>query len=144
MCIRDSLEGAWTSTPTDWSSEYLDNLWEYEWELTKSPAGAHQWTPKDKGRTYPDAHLAGKRKEVFMLTTDLSLREDPIYAKITKRWQENPGEFDKAFAAAWYKLTHRDMGPVSRLVGKEVAPAQLWQDPVPAVDHGLILSLIHI
>ncbi len=136
--ITSGLEGAWTSTPTDWSSEYLDNLWEYEWELTKSPAGAHQWTPKEDGRTYPDAHIKGERKEVFMLTTDLSLREDPIYAEITKRWKDNPDQFDKAFAAAWYKLTHRDMGPVSRLVGKEVPAPQLWQDPIPAVDHALI------
>ena len=136
--ITSGLEGAWTSTPTDWGSEFLDNLWEYEWELTKSPAGAHQWTPKGDGRTYPDAHIKGERKEVFMLTTDLALREDPSYAKITKRWQENPGEFDKAFAAAWYKLTHRDMGPVSRLVGKEVPAAQLWQDPIPSVDHELV------
>ncbi|MEM1450115.1 MAG: catalase/peroxidase HPI [Planctomycetota bacterium] len=136
--ITSGLEGAWTSTPTDWSAEYLENLWGYEWELTKSPAGAHQWTPKGAGEVVPDAHVKGKRNKFMMLTTDLSLREDPAYAKITKRWLENPEEFDKAFAAAWYKLTHRDMGPVSRLVGKEVAPAQLWQDPIPNVDHELV------
>ena len=136
--ITSGLEGAWTSTPVDWGSEFLDNLWEYEWELTKSPAGAPQWTPKGDARTHRDAHTEGERHKVFMLTTDLSLREDPEYAKITKRWKDNPDEFDAAFAAAWYKLTHRDMGPVSRLVGPEVAPAQLWQDPVPAVDHPLV------
>ena len=136
--ITSGLEGAWTSTPTTWSSEYLDNLWGYEWELTASPAGAKQWTPVGAGNVVPDAHVDGKRNKVMMLTTDLALREDPAYAAITKRWQENPGEFDKAFAAAWYKLTHRDMGPVSRLLGAEVPPAQLWQDPIPAVDHALI------
>ncbi len=136
--ITSGLEGAWTSTPTDWSSEYLENLWNYEWELTKSPAGAQQWTPVGAGDVVPDAHVDGKRNKVMMLTTDLSLREDPIYAEITKRWLESPGEFDKAFAAAWFKLTHRDMGPTSRLLGDEVPPAQLWQDPVPAVDHPLI------
>jgi catalase-peroxidase len=136
--ITSGLEGAWTSTPTDWSSEYLENLWNYEWELTKSPAGAQQWTPVGAGDVVPDAHVDGKRNKVMMLTTDLSLREDPIYAEITKRWLESPGEFDKAFAAAWFKLTHRDMGPPSRLLGDEVPPAQLWQDPIPAVDHPLI------
>ena len=136
--ITSGLEGAWTSTPTTWSSEYLDNLWGYEWELTASPAGAKQWTPVGAGNVVPDAHVDGKRNKVMMLTTDLALREDPAYAAITKRWQESPGEFDKAFAAAWYKLTHRDMGPVSRLLGAEVPPAQLWQDPIPAVDHALI------
>ena len=136
--ITSGLEGAWTSTPTTWSSEYLDNLWGYEWELTASPAGAKQWTPVGAGNVVPTAHVDGKRNKVMMLTTDLALREDPAYAAITKRWQESPGEFDKAFAAAWYKLTHRDMGPVSRLLGAEVPPAQLWQDPIPAVDHALI------
>ena len=136
--ITSGLEGAWTSTPTSWSSEYLDNLWGYEWELTASPAGAKQWTPVGAGNVVPDAHVDGKRNKVMMLTTDLALREDPAYAAITKRWQENPGEFDKAFAAAWYKLTHRDMGPVSRLLGDEVPPAQLWQDPIPECDHALI------
>ncbi|MEM9798850.1 MAG: catalase/peroxidase HPI, partial [Planctomycetota bacterium] len=136
--ITSGLEGAWTSTPTEWSSEYLENLWKYDYELTKSPAGAQQWTPVGAGNVVPDAHVEGKRNKVMMLTTDLSLKEDPAYAAITKRWLEDPEQFDKAFAAAWYKLTHRDMGPVSRLLGAEVPPAQLWQDPVPNVDHALI------
>lgn len=138
--ITSGLEGAWTSTPTEWSNGYFDNLFGYEWVLTKSPAGAHQWAPKDPSArgTVPDAHDEAKSHAPIMFTTDLALRIDPAYNKISKRFHENPEEFALAFAKAWYKLTHRDMGPVSRLLGPEVAPAQLWQDPVPAVDHPLI------
>ena len=138
--ITSGLEGAWSSTPTTWSNEYFDNLLGYEWELTKSPAGAWQWTPKDasaKG-TVPDAHDDSKSHAPMMFTTDLALRMDPAYAPIAKRFHEHPEQFQQAFAKAWYKLTHRDMGPVSRLMGPEVPPAQLWQDPVPAVDHPLV------
>jgi catalase-peroxidase len=136
--ITSGLEGAWTSTPTKWSNSYLANLFKYEWELTKSPAGAHQWTPVDGPQNVPDAHDPSKSHKVMMLTTDLALIKDPIYREISKRFNENPDEFNAAFARAWYKLTHRDMGPVSRLLGPEVAPAQPWQDPVPAVDHALV------
>ncbi|HEX6885546.1 MAG TPA: catalase/peroxidase HPI [Planctomycetota bacterium] len=136
--ITSGLEGAWTSTPTRWSNKYLSNLFAHEWELTKSPAGAHQWTPKDGPTNVPDAHVPGKLNKPVMLTTDLALIKDPAYAKISKRFHDNPEEFRLAFAKAWYKLTHRDMGPVARLLGPEVAPPQLWQDPVPAVDHALI------
>ena len=138
--ITSGLEGAWTSTPTEWSNGYLDNMYGYEWELTKSPAGAQQWTPKDESAVglVPDAHDPEKTHAPIMFTTDLALKVDPAYAKITKRFHENPEEFATAFAKAWYKLTHRDMGPVSRLVGPWVAEPQLWQDPVPAVDHALI------
>jgi catalase-peroxidase len=138
--ITSGLEGAWTSTPTRWSNEYLKNLWGYEWELTKSPAGAHQWTPKGGAAkdTVPDAHDKSKRHAPMMFTSDIALRTDPAYAKITKRWLENPAEFADAFAKAWYKLTHRDMGPYARCLGPHVPPAQLWQDPVPSVDHLLI------
>jgi catalase-peroxidase len=138
--ITSGLEGAWSSTPTSWSNGYFDNLFGYEWELTKSPAGAWQWTPKDpsaKG-TVPDAHDDSKSHAPMMFTTDMALRMDPVYAPISKRFHEHPEQFQQAFAKAWYKLTHRDMGPVSRLVGPEVPPAQLWQDPVPAVDHALV------
>lgn len=138
--ITSGLEGAWTSTPTAWSNSYFDNMFAYEWELTKSPAGAQQWIPKGgaaKG-TVPDAHDSKKSHAPIMFTTDLALKLDPAYGKISKRFHENPKEFEAAFAKAWYKLTHRDMGPVSRLLGPEVAPAQVWQDPVPAVDHKLI------
>lgn len=138
--ITSGLEGAWTSTPTQWSNGYFDNLFGYEWELTKSPAGAHQWTPKEESAkgTVPDAHVASKSHAPMMFTTDLALKMDPAYAKISKRFHENPDEFAKAFAKAWYKLTHRDMGPVSKCLGPEVPPAQIWQDPIPAVDHALI------
>ncbi len=138
--ITSGLEGAWTSTPAQWSHDYFNNLFRFEWELTKSPAGAWQWTPKDESAqgTVPDAHVAGKTHAPIMFTTDLSLKADPEYRKISKRFHENPDEFAKAFAKAWYKLIHRDMGPVSRLLGPEVAEPQLWQDPVPAVDHELI------
>jgi len=136
--ITSGLEGAWTSTPTAWSDGYLANLYRYEWELVKSPAGAWQWSPKDGVRNVPDAHDPTKFHLPVMFTTDIALKVDPIYAEISKRFYENPEQFDAAFARAWYKLTHRDMGPVARLVGSEVAPAQIWQDPVPPVDHPLI------
>ncbi|WP_184340692.1 catalase/peroxidase HPI [Prosthecobacter vanneervenii] len=138
--ITSGLEGAWTSTPMAWSHGYFTNLFAYDWELTKSPAGAQQWKPK-KGAgagAVPDAHDAAKRHAPMMFTTDIALREDPAYEKISRRFLEHPDEFADAFAKAWYKLTHRDMGPVSRLLGAEVAPPQLWQDPVPKVDHELI------
>ncbi len=139
--ISSGLEGAWTTTPTKWSNNYLENLFRYEWELTKSPAGAHQWTPKNGAGagTVPDAHDPSKRHAPIMFTTDLALRIDPVYAPIAKRFLDNPEEFADAFAKAWYKLTHRDMGPVSRYLGPLV-PAEplLWQDPLPAVDHELI------
>jgi catalase-peroxidase len=138
--ITSGLEGAWTTTPTQWSSNYFENLFGYEWELTKSPAGAAQWTPKgDKAKgTVPDAHDPTKSHAPIMFTTDLALKMDPAYAKISKRFHDNPKEFADAFAKAWYKLTHRDMGPVSLCLGPWVPEAQLWQDPVPAVDHPLI------
>jgi len=139
--ITSGLEGAWTYTPTKWSHDYLTNLYEYDWKLHKGPGGAWQWKPKnDPGRRVPDAHVKGKSHMVMMLTTDLALKEDPAYRKISERFYKNPKEFQAAFARAWYKLTHRDMGPHSRLVGAEVAKAQLWQDPVPAVDHTLVTS----
>jgi catalase-peroxidase len=139
--ITSGLEGAWTTTPVKWSNNYFENLFGFEWELTKSPAGAHQWTPKNGAGagTVPDAHDPKKRHAPFMLTTDLSLRMDPLYAPISKRFHENPQEFADAFARAWYKLTHRDMGPLSRYLGPLVPKEELiWQDPVPAVDHALI------
>lgn len=138
--ITSGLEGAWSNTPTQWSNSYFDNLFGYEWELIKSPAGAWQWTPKEESAkgTVPDAHDAAKSHAPMMFTTDLALRMDPEYGKISKRFHENPDQFADAFAKAWYKLTHRDMGPVSRLLGPEVPEPQLWQDPVPAVDHELI------
>lgn len=141
--ITSGLEGAWSTTPTEWSNGFFDNLFGYDWDLVKSPAGAWQWTPTDPkaASTVPDAHDDAKSHAPMMFTTDLALRMDPIYAKISKRFHENPKEFQLAFAKAWYKLTHRDMGPVSRLLGPEVAEPQLWQDPVPAVDHKLIDDL---
>jgi catalase-peroxidase len=138
--ITSGLEGAWTSTPTKWSNGYFDNLFGYEWQVAKGPGGAWQWTPKGeeaKG-TVPDAHDPKKSHAPMMFTTDVALKTDPAYLKISKRFHENPQEFNKAFAKAWYKLTHRDMGPVSRLIGPEVAPPQLFQDPVPAADHPLV------
>ena len=139
--ISSGLEGAWTTTPTRWSNNYLENLFGFEWELTKSPAGANQWTPKGGAGagTVPDAHDPSKRHAPFMSTADLSLRMDPIYEPIARRFLENPQELTDAFAKAWFKLTHRDMGPRSRYLGPLV-PAEplLWQDPVPAVDHELI------
>jgi catalase-peroxidase len=139
--ITSGLEGAWTQMPTRWSNLYFDNLFNYDWELTKSPAGAYQWKPKDGAATdtVPDAHDPSKKHAPTMLTTDLSLKVDPIYAPISKRFHENPQELADAFAKAWYKLTHRDMGPISRYLGPEVpAEQQIWQDPLPAVDHPLI------
>ena len=139
--IGSGLEVTWTSKPTEWSHLFFKNLFEYEWELTKSPAGAHQWVAKDGAGadTIPDAHDPSKRRPPTMLTTDLSLRFDPDYEKISRRFYENPDEFADAFARAWYKLTHRDMGPVVRYLGPEVPDEELiWQDPVPPVDHELI------
>ncbi|WP_026904419.1 catalase/peroxidase HPI [Pedobacter glucosidilyticus] len=139
--ITSGLEGAWTTTPTKWSNNYFENLFGYEWELTKSPAGAHQWRPKNGAGegTVPDAHDPAKKHAPFMLTTDLALRIDPAYEKISRRFYENPDEFADAFARAWFKLTHRDMGPKSRYLGPEVPAEELiWQDPVPAVTHKLI------
>ncbi len=133
--ITSGLEGAWTSTPTQWSNRYFANLFNYDWELTKSPAGAHQWTPKDGPKNVPDAHDPSKFHAPMMLTTDLALKLDPSYGPISRRYFENPDQFADAFARAWYKLTHRDMGPVSRLLGPEVAEPQPWQDPVPQLDH---------
>jgi catalase-peroxidase len=135
------LEGAWTDTPIQWDMSYLELLYKYEWKLVKSPAGAQQWTPTDPDAAtlVPDAHDADRRHAPVMLTTDLALREDPAYGEISKRFLENPDEFADAFARAWFKLTHRDMGPKSRYLGSEV-PAEdlIWQDPVPAVDHELV------
>lgn len=139
--ITSGLEGAWTTTPTKWSNNFFWNLFGYEWELTKSPAGAQQWIPKHgMGKdTVPDAHDATKRHTPVMLTTDLALRVDPAYEKISRRFHENPDQFADAFARAWFKLTHRDMGPRSRYLGKEVPAEELiWQDPVPAADYELI------
>jgi catalase-peroxidase len=138
--ITSGLEGAWTSNPVKWDNGYFDNLFGHEWELTKSPAGAFQWTPKNGAAqdTVPDAFDRSKKHAPMMFTTDLALRLDPIYAPISKRFHEHPDQLAEAFAKAWYKLTHRDMGPVSRLLGPLVPPPQLWQDPVPAVDHQLI------
>ncbi len=136
--ITSGLEGAWTATPIQWSNGYFGNLFGREWELTKSPAGAWQWTPTTGPDNVPDAHDPSKLNAPMMLTTDMSLKLDPIYGPISKRFFENPDQFADAFARAWYKLTHRDMGPHSRLLGPETAPPQLWQDPVPAVDHQLI------
>jgi len=139
--VTSGLEGAWTVTPTQWSMNYLQNLFAFEWVQTRSPAGAIQWIPKDgaAANLVPDAHVAGKRNPPIMLTTDLSLREDPAYSKISKRFLENPEEFELAFAKAWFKLTHRDMGPRARYVGDEVPnEVLLWQDPIPAVDYKLI------
>jgi len=138
--ITSGLEGAWTNTPTKWSHGFFENLHKYEWELKKSPAGAHQWKPKDAAaqNTVPDAHDPTKKHAPTMLTTDIALMADPEYAKISKRFHQNPKEFAEAFAKAWYKLLHRDMGPVSRYWGPWVAPAQLWQDPVPEADYKMI------
>ncbi|MEP7704749.1 catalase/peroxidase HPI [Paraglaciecola sp. 25GB23A] len=139
--IGSGLEVTWTQTPTQWSNYYFENLFAYEWELTKSPAGAHQWQPKNGAGAgqIPDAFDASKRKVPTMLTTDLSLRVDPAYEKISRRFYENPQQFADVFARAWYKLTHRDMGPISRYLGPEVPEEELiWQDPIPTVEHPLI------
>jgi len=137
--ITSGLEVTWTTTPTKWSSNFFWNLFGYEWELTKSPAGANQWVAKGAPELIPDAHDPGKRHRPTMLTTDLSLRFDPAYEKISRRFMEKPDEFQAAFARAWFKLTHRDMGPRARYLGPEVPGEQLiWQDPIPALDHALI------
>lgn len=137
--ITSGLEVTWTQTPAKWSYYFFENLFKYEWELTKSPAGAHQWVAKNAGREMPDAHDPSKRHTPTMLTTDLALRFDPVYEKISRRFYEYPLEFADAFARAWFKLTHRDMGPLSRYLGPEVPSEVLvWQDPVPAVNHPLI------
>ena len=139
--ITSGLEGAWSTTPTKWSNNFFENLFGFEWELTKSPAGAQQWTPKGGAGagTVPDAHDPNKKHAPFMLTTDLSLRMDPAYEKISRRFFENPDQFADAFARAWYKLTHRDMGPIARYLGEEVPNEELiWQDPIPAGTHPLI------
>jgi catalase-peroxidase len=138
--MTSGLEGAWTNEPTKWDNGFLHNLLEYDWELTKSPAGAHQWTPRNPEAqgTVPDAHDPAKRHAPMMLTTDLALKLDPIYGPIVRRFYEHPDELADAFARAWYKLIHRDMGPVTRLLGPWVAEPQVWQDPVPEVDHPLV------
>jgi catalase-peroxidase len=138
--VTSGLEGAWTNEPTKWDNGFLDNLFNYDWELTMSPAGAKQWTPKDPAAqgTVPDAHDPSRRHAPMMLTTDLALKVDPTYGPIAKRFHDNPDQISQAFAKAWYKLLHRDMGPVSRYLGPWVPEPQLWQDPVPAVDHQLV------
>jgi catalase-peroxidase len=139
--ITSGLEGAWTEDPIKWDNNYLENLFKYDWELTKSPAGAFQWTPKQAAArdTVPDAHNSAVRHAPIMLTADLALRMDPAYEKIARHYYENPGEFAEAFAKAWYKLTHRDMGPISRYLGKLVPKEPLiWQDPIPRLDHAVI------
>ena len=139
--ITSGLEGAWTTTPTKWSNNYFENLFGYDWELTKSPAGAHQWIPKDGlgSDSVPDAHQSGKNHAPIMLTTDISMREDPVYGPISKHFYENPDQFADAFARAWFKLTHRDMGPRNRYLGPFVPDEVLiWQDPIPNVSHELI------
>jgi catalase-peroxidase len=139
--ITSGLEVTWTTTPTKWSNNFFENLFGYEWELTKSPAGAHQWTPKNGAGagTVPDAHDPSKRRAPSMLTTDLALRLDPIYEKISRRFHEHPDQFADAFARAWFKLTHRDMGPIVRYLGALVPKQELiWQDPVPALNHELV------
>lgn len=138
--ITSGLEGAWTSTPAQWSHSYFANMFAYDWELTKSPAGAKLWVPKGGAAagTVPDAHDPKKRHTPVMFTSDLALKLDPIYGPISKRFLEKPAEFAKAFAKAWYKLTHRDMGPITTHLGDEVPEAQVWQDPVPKVDHPVI------
>ena len=139
--ITSGLEVTWTSTPTQWSNEYFENMFRYDWELTKSPAGAHQWTPKNGGGagTIPDPFDASKRRAPTMLTSDLALRFDPAYEKISRRFLENPDQLADAFARAWFKLTHRDMGPLARYLGPDVPSEELlWQDPIPAVDHALV------
>ena len=136
--ITSGLEVTWTSTPTQWGNGFFGNLFGHEWELTESPAGAHQWVAEDATETVPDAFDPGRKHRPTMLTTDLALRADPVYEKISRRFHEHPDEFAEAFAKAWYKLLHRDMGPVTRFLGPWVPEPQLWQDPVPAVDHVLV------
>jgi catalase-peroxidase len=138
--VTSGIEGAWTNNPTTWDNGFLDNLYAYDWELTSSPAGAKQWTPKNPEAqgTVPDAHDPSVRHAPMMLTTDLALRMDPTYAPISKRFHEHPEELADAFARAWFKLLHRDMGPITRYLGPRIPEPQLWQDPVPAVDHDLV------
>jgi catalase-peroxidase len=138
--VTSGLEGAWTPTPTKWSMAYLTQLFAFDWEMEESPAGATQWVPKDDNTAFvPDAHIEGKRHKPIMFTTDLSLKADPAYREISKRFLENPEQFEDAFARAWFKLTHRDMGPRARYVGADVpAEVLMWQDPIPDVDHALI------
>ena len=138
--ITSGLEGAWTSTPAQWSHSYFSNMFAFDWELTTSPAGAKQWIPKGGAAagTVPDAHDPKKRHTPIMFTSDLALKLDPIYGPISKRFLENPDQFAEAFAKAWYKLTHRDMGPRAALLGDDVPEAQIWQDPIPKADHPLI------
>jgi catalase-peroxidase len=137
--ITSGLEVTWSQTPTKWSNHFFENLFKFEWELSKSPAGAHQWVAKGAEATIPDAFDPSKKRVPTMLTTDLSLRFDPAYEKISRRFLERPAEFADAFARAWFKLTHRDMGPRARYLGPEVPAEELiWQDPVPAVDHELV------
>jgi catalase-peroxidase len=139
--ITSGLEGAWTATPIEWSVQYLSFLWGYEWKMTKSPAGATQWIPTDESakELVPDAHVKGKTHAPIMFTTDIALKKDPSYAKISKRFMENPEEFEKAFGRAWFKLTHRDMGPKARYVGSEAPEESFsWQDPLPRVNHRLV------
>ena len=139
--ITSGLEGAWTKTPTKWSNNYFENLFGFEWELTKSPAGAHQWTPKNGAGadTVPDAHDSSKRHAPFMLTTDIALRVDAAYEKISRNFHEHPDQFADAFARAWFKLTHRDMGPIVRYLGPEVPKEEeIWQDPLPKISNKII------
>ncbi|WP_420792929.1 catalase/peroxidase HPI [Lentisphaera marina] len=140
--ITSGLEGAWTATPAQWSHMYFSNLFAFEWELTQSPAGAKQWKPVGNtgDNIVPDAHIKGKRHAPMMFTTDLALIKDPAYRKVSEKFHKNPKAFDEAFAKAWYKLTHRDMGPHARLLGSEVPEAQLWQDPIPSVDYSVVNS----
>lgn len=135
--ITSGIEGAWTANPTQWDNGYLSNLFEYEWRLIKGPGGKHQWepVPEANAKQVPDAHVEGKTHPPMMFTTDIALKKDPTYAPIAKHFYENHDELKDAFAKAWYKLLHRDCGPVTRLLGKEVPPAQIWQDPIPALDH---------
>ncbi|MCB1733415.1 MAG: catalase-peroxidase, partial [Halieaceae bacterium] len=139
--ITSGLEGAWTSNPIAFTHDYLTNLFAFEWKQVKSPAGAVQWIPTDESAAnmVPDAHVEGKRHAPIMFTTDLALKEDPAYRKIAKRFQENPEEFSDAFSRAWFKLTHRDMGPQWRYLGSDVPEGSLvWQDPIPQLDHALV------
>lgn len=138
--ITSGLEGAWTQTPTKWDNTYFDNLYKYDWVKEKGPGGKWQWTPTDNSATIvPDAHEDGKMHKPIMFTTDLALKEDPVYGPISKRFYENPQDFAAAFSRAWYKLTHRDMGPIERMVGADVPQEPLiWQDPIPSVDHALV------
>ena len=139
--MTSGFEGAWTATPTKWGMLYLANLFAFDWEMTKSPAGAIQWIPVDNqaAGTVPDAHLADVKHAPIMFTTDLSLKADPSYREISQRFLANPAEFEDAFARAWFKLTHRDMGPRARYVGADVpAEVLIWQDPIPAVDLKLV------